>query len=98
MSRARRFRVACICAVTQWALALTIQLGDVWGYQLHPGVWKADTILLALIPIIQTQNALVAAIFGVTAYLAAWNSVTVWIFFGIYCAESAYLLVDQVYY
>lgn len=89
MSHSGRFRVACVCALTQWALALAIQIGNFFGYLLPPGRdWKAAASLVTLIPLIQTQNVLVAAIFGVMAYFAAWNRITAWIFFGIYCAES----------
>ena len=99
MNHAGRIRVASVCALSQWALAVAIQIGDYSGYLVPAGRNpKAAATLITLIPFIQTQSALVAVALGAVAYLAAWNRITAWIFFAVYCLESVSLLLDQVYY
>jgi arylsulfatase A-like enzyme len=95
-----RLRIAFICGLAQWALLVAIQTGNFYGCLLPPidRDWDAVSYFFTVILFIQAQNALVAAIFGIVAYLATATRFTSWLFFVVYVVEAAGLLVDQVYY
>lgn len=96
----RRLQIALICGICQWLLLLGIQAGNFFAYLLPPidRDLSAVSYFFTVILFIQAQNALMAALVGVVAYVCAGNVITRWAFFVLYCAESIYLLIDQVYY
>ena len=71
--RTNRLRIAFICGLAQWALLIAIQIGNFYGWllpQIDQG-WDAVSYLFTVILFIQSQNALMAAIFGLLAYFAS---------------------------
>lgn len=100
MNQTQRLRVALICALTQWGLVVVLQTRSYFGFVLPPSTWTllTSTAFLTVIPFIQAQNAVVAGVFGCIAYLVAGYRRLAWVFFTLYCAVSAYLLIDEVYY
>ncbi len=100
LNQAERLRIGIICATAQWVLLLAIQAGDLFAYLLPPAARNVESYssLAVALPFLQTQNILVAAVFGVLAYFTARNRVTAWALFVLSCAESLGVLLDQVYY
>lgn len=95
-----RSRVAICFAFAHWALLLAIQTGDLIAYRAagaeHGLGWRLSQ--LAMLPFLQAQNVLVAAAVGLIAYFASRHRITAWLWFLVYVALSASLLLDQVYY
>lgn len=99
-TRTERARIAVVCGLSQWLLLLAIQVGDLLGYLLPPAAHNLVSYGAAgaALPLLQTQNLIVAAILGVIAYFASKYRVTGWAFFVLCLAVSLGLVLDQVYY
>jgi arylsulfatase A-like enzyme len=95
----QRLTLAIRFAAVHWILLILIQAADFFGYLLtDERWWPATGKFLLILPLLQPQNLLVAAALGGVAFFClAWR-LTRWLYFGLYCLITLYLIVDQAYY
>src|SRR6266404_765549 len=99
MPHNQRLTLALRFAAVHWILLILIQSADFFGYLLaDERWWPAAGKFLLILPLLQSQNLLMAAALGVAAYLCIARRLTRWLYFSLYCLVTAYLIVDQAYY
>ncbi len=95
----QRLALAVRFATVHWILLILIQAADFFAYLLtDERRWPAAGSFLLVLPLLQTQNVLAAAALGAIAFFAFARRFTSWLYFGLYCLLTVYLVVDQAYY